>query len=161
MKSKTCLLTGVAIWLSLSAGTEKSNLTEGFRPGDLAPDITPENSRRAVDFTRRTGQYTLVNFWAAYDAVSRVRNMQFAQKTSGLDSTRITLFSVSMDEKESVFTETLKTDRLDATNQWYAGAQRSSLYKKYGLKNGLKNFLIDDSGVIVATNITVEQLSQW
>jgi hypothetical protein len=162
MKIKTCVFFGLATFVFLSSGTEKASLREGFQSGDLAPGIAFEEGDRMIDFSNRTGHYTLVNFWAAYDAVSRIHNMQLWHKMKELDSTRVTLFSISMDEKVSVYAETLKADKLETTNQLYAGQkQRSSLYKKYGLKDGFKNFLIDDKGVIVATNLSAEQLSGW
>ncbi|MDR3268690.1 MAG: thioredoxin family protein [Tannerella sp.] len=161
MQIKTCVLFGLtAVLLFLSAGSEKASFTEGFRPGNRASRIEYGESNLSVDFSNRTGHYTLLNFWAAYDAVSRVHNMQLWRKISALDSTRITLFSISMDENFSVYAETLKADKLDTTNQFYAGREnKSSLYKKYGLKDGFKNFLIDDKGVIVAANVTAEELS--
>jgi hypothetical protein len=161
MKIKAYVLTGLVALLGLSAGTEKASFTEGFRPGYLAPGIEYGESNRKVHFANRTGHYTLLNFWAAYDAVSRIRNMKLWFKMRELDSTRVTLYSISMDENFSVFEETLKTDKLETTNQWFVGQEKkSSLYKKYGLKNGFKNFLIDENGVIVETNITAEKLSE-
>lgn len=163
MKKNACILIGLAVMLlvHLSVGTENASFTEGYRPGDVAPEIKSGNRQREVDFAAQAGRYTLVNFWAAYDAVSRIHNIQLSRKTGDMDSARIALFSISMDEKASVFTETLKMDGLDAGNQWFAGQQREIISKKYGLKNRFGNFLIDDRGVIVATNLTAEQLSEW
>jgi hypothetical protein len=162
MEKKSCILIGLAATLlvNLSLGTENASITEGHRPGDAAPGITSGNGQREVDFASHAGRYTLVNFWAAYDAASRIRNIRLCRRADSLDSTRIVLLSISMDENASVFAETLKTDGLKADRQWFAGPQRDLLRKKYGLKNNrFGNFLIDDRGIIVATDLTPEQLS--
>ena len=161
MKIGTCVLSVAVVWLFLSAGTDKAGITEGYHLGDLAPRIESLENNRGIDFRNRSESYTLVNFWAAYDADSRVRNIALWNKVKDWDSTRIKVYSVSMDEKFSVFTETLKTDGLESANQWYDGKGKSSLlYKTYGLKKGLRNFLIDGQGVIVGVDLTPEAVSR-
>ena len=52
-------------------------------------------------------------------------------------------------------------DGLESANQWYDGKGKSSLlYKTYGLKKGLRNFLIDGKGVIVGVDLTPEAVSR-
>ena len=160
MKLKTCILSGMCVLLFLSAGVEKASLTSGYQPGYLAPKIEIPDNNQFIDFSVQPGHYTLVNFWAVYDAASRVRNVQLWNQMSALDSTKITLYSISLDERTSVYTETLKTDKLEATNQLHdRQGTKSPLFKKYGLQRGFRNFLIDDKGVIVAVNVTPEQLA--
>jgi len=158
MEFKTCVLSGLAVFLFLSAGTEKTSLTEGYRLGDLAPRIKSEGNDKEIDFSN-SKCYTLVNFWAAYDAKSRMNNVQLWNKMNELDSTKIVLYSVSMDETQSVFEETLKMDKLEMKNQFFEGkGKKSSVYKKYGLKSGFRNFLIDEQGVIIAVDIPSDEL---
>ena len=40
------------------------------------------------------------------------------------------------------------------------GYEKSELYGKFNLQKGLKNFLIDDKGVIIAANVTPDQLTE-
>lgn len=69
--------------------------------------------------------------------------------------------SISMDEKESIFTETVKIDKLDLSTQFHEGlGKESELYKKYDLRKGFKTFLINDEGVIIAANVTPEKLTE-
>lgn len=160
MEFKTCVLSGMVVFLFLSAGTEKTSLTEGYRLGDLAPRIESEENDEIIDFSS-SKCYSLVNFWAAYDATSRVRNVQLWNKMNELDSTLINLYSISMDENKSVFEETLKMDKLGMKNQYFEKkGKKSPVYKKYGLKNGFRNFLIDEQGVIIATDVSSDDLSK-
>lgn len=159
MNIRACVLFVSVVVLFLSAGTKKAGLTEGYRVGDLAPRIEYLENNSDIDFRNGSERYTLVNFWAAYDAESRLRNMQLWNKIKKMDSTKIAMYSVSLDENFSVYAETLKADRLESTNQLYDGrGKASSLYKKYGLKKGLRNFLVDDRGVIVGVNLSPEKL---
>ena len=98
MKIKASILSGVVATLFLSVGTERAGITEGFQIGDYAPAIIlPEFGGRAIDFREHAGQYTLVNFWAAYDAESRVRNIQLRNSVKELDSSLLAVHSISMD----------------------------------------------------------------
>lgn len=70
------------------------------------------------------------------------------------------MYSGSLDEKESIFTETVKADRLSGSKQFHEGlGKKSALYGKFNLQKGLKNFLIDDKGVIIAANVTPDKLT--
>ena len=155
------LIVSVAL-LGMSAGSKKAQLTEGVNPGDLAPSIEfLENGGESIRFQNPTGRYTLVNFWAAYDAESRMRNVLLANKVAAMGSDKIRLCAISLDERESVFAETIKIDQLDHASQYYMDATvASEVSKKYHLNKGLRNFLIDDQGVIVATNVEADQLEQ-
>jgi len=161
MKIRTYVLSVLALMLFFNAGTDKAGLIEGNRPGDIAPGI--ESLKTDVDIKFSTGScsYTLLHFWAAYDAGSRMLNVQLWNRLNQYDLSGINMISVSLDEPESIFTETVKTDGLEMTNQVHEMlGKHSEVYKKYGLKKGFRNFLIDDQGVIVATNVTPENLSK-
>ena len=114
-----------------------------------------------ASFHNQLGRYTLLNFWAAYDAESRARNVQLANEVNKFGPDKIAMCSISMDEKESIFTETVKIDKLDLSTQFHEGlGKESELYKKYDLRKGFKNFLINDEGVIIAANVTPEKLTE-
>lgn len=103
----------------------------------------------------------MLNFWAAYDAESRARNVQLANEVNKFGPDKIAMCSISMDEKESIFTETVKIDKLDLSTQFHEGlGKESELYKKYDLRKGFKTFLINDEGVIIAANVTPEKLTE-
>lgn len=160
MKIKASILSGLVAALFLSVGTERAGITEGFQIGDYAPTIIlPELGGRAIDFRRGSGEFTLVNFWAAYDAESRVRNVQLRNGVKALDSSLLAVHSISMDERKSVFEGTLKADGLEQTNQWNdRRGKASTLYKTYGLERGFRNFLIDGNGVIVGVNLSPDEV---
>ena len=141
MKVRAYVLIASVALLGMSAGSKKAKLTEGVNPGDLAPRIEFLGNDAKASFHNQLGRYTLLNFWAAYDAESRARNVQLAN--------------------EVIFTETVKIDKLDLSTQFHEGlGKESELYKKYDLRKGFKNFLINDEGVIIAANVTPEKLTE-
>jgi hypothetical protein len=160
MKIRTSVFSVVAGLFFLSAETDEANLTEGYRPGDIAPEIKSFETDADITFSNNSGYYTLLHFWAAYDAVSRMQNVRLWNKLRRDGRLPVKMISVSLDEVESVFVETVKTDKLELTDQLREKlGERSETYKKYGLKKGLRNFLIDANGVIIATGVTPDSLS--
>lgn len=154
------LIVSVAITV-MSSTTKKAGISEGITPGTLAPGIEFLGSGNNFDFQNHSGRYTLLNFWAAYDAESRASNVQLTNEVNKLGADEIAMLSVSFDEKASIFTETVKADKLDANNQfWNEQGKSSDVYRKYKLDKGFKNFLIDNKGVIIASNVTPKQLSE-
>ena len=147
--------------LAVSAGKKEAKPTAGVNPGDLAPRIeTLGNEAHGLSFQNHSGRYTLLNFWAAYDAESRARNVQLWNEVNKMSSNKIEMYSVSLDEKASIFNETIKMDKLSNTNQLHEELGKASdLYKKFNLKKGFKNFLINDEGVIVAANVNPDELT--
>lgn len=160
MKVRAYVLLVVVAVFVMSATTKKARISEGITPGSLAPRMELSGSGSDFDFPNRSGRYTLLNFWAAYDADSRMRNVQLANEVSKFSPDEVAMLSVSFDTNEAIFTETVKADKLDAHNQFWNGRVKlSNLYKKYGFRHGFRNFLIDDNGVIIATDVSAGQLA--
>ena len=104
MKVRAYVLIASVALLGMSAGSKKAKLTEGVNPGDLAPRIEFLGNDAKASFHNQLGRYTLLNFWAAYDAESRARNVQLANEVNKFGPDKIAMCSISMDEKESIFT---------------------------------------------------------
>ena len=161
MKVRAYVLIVTVALATMSSATKEARPTVGTNPGDLAPRIESLGNESNINFQNHSGRYTLLNFWAAYDAESRARNVQLWNEVNKLSSDKIAMYSISMDEKESIFTETVKIDKLDLSTQFHEGlGKESELYKKYDLRKGFKNFLINDEGVIIAANVTPEKLTE-
>lgn len=161
MKLRTYVLIGLAAIVIMSSGSKNAKPTVGINPGDLAPRIESFGSENSFNFQNHSGRYTLLSFWAAYDAESRLRNVQLVNEINKSCSDKVMICSVSLDENKSIFTETVKRDGLNEATQFHdEQGKLSDLYKKYRLEKGMKNFLINDKGVIIATNVTPENLTK-
>lgn len=161
MKIRAYVLLVLVAVVIMSSTTKEARVSEGITPGNFAPRIEFSGNKRSFDFQNHSGRYTLLSFWAAYDAESRASNIQLSNEVNKLCTDEIAMLSVSFDEKESIFTETVKADKLNASSQFHDElGKRSDVFRKYKLEKGFRNFLIDDKGVIIASNVTPKQLSK-
>ncbi len=152
---KTIFLLGIIPFL-MGSGTREMKITEGIQPGNLAPVIQVQDS------CLKTNGYVLLQCWAAYDAESRVQNVRMHNMLAQAQPEGLRLISVSMDEKECVFRGTVKADGLNAGTQFNEPAgNQSQLFKKYRLEKGFGNWLIDPQGVIVAKNISPNEVLKF
>ena len=70
--------------------------------------------------------------------------------------------SVSFDEYASIFRETVRKDGIVGAGCFVDTAgEKSRIFRKYGLKGGLTNYLLDENGMIIAKNISVAELSSY
>ena len=151
---------------SLTSFVEKDKPTGGLNVGDVAPDFTIESTSDAqynFDLTDLKGKYVLLSFWASYDAQSRMQN---ASLSNALHSTspnnNVEMVSVSFDEYQSIFEETIRKDQIVTPTCFVeTKGESSGLFKKYRLGRGFTNYLLDENGVIIAKNISAAELSAY
>lgn len=149
---------------SLTSFVEKDKPTGGLNVGDVAPDFTIESTsdvQHNFDLTDLKGKYVLLSFWASYDAQSRMQN---ASLSNALRSTSqdVEMVSVSFDEYQSVFQETIRKDQIVTPTCFVeTKGENSGLFKKYRLNRGFTNYLLDGNGVIIAKNISAAELSAY
>jgi hypothetical protein len=146
-------LFSLTAFLFLGSGTKEIKLTEGIQTGYLAPGI----NLQGVNF--EGNGYVLLQFWAAYDPQSRVQNARMHNVIAQAETDDLRLIAISLDENQSVFEGVIKVDHLDESTQFIEPAGRKSeVYKTFRLKNGFGNWLINSDGVIVAKNISPNEI---
>ena len=152
---------------SLTSFVEKDKPTGGLNVGDIAPDFKIKamstEQQPTQNLSKMKGKYVLLSFWASYDGQSRMQ-MQNASLSNALRSTSqdVEMVSVSFDEYQSVFQETIRKDQI-VTPTCFAETkgESSGLFKKYRLNRGFTNYLLDGNGVIIAKNISAAELSAY
>ena len=149
---------------SLTAFVEKDKPTGGLSVGDVAPDFRIESTlgeQHPFKLANLKGQYVLLSFWASYDAQSRMQNVSLNNVLRS-DAQQVKMVSVSFDEYQSVFEETIRKDQIVTPTCFVEiKGEDSGLFKKYRLNRGFTNYLLDGNGVIVAKNISAENLSAF
>ena len=154
----------VLLICSLTAFVEKDKPTGGLSEGDVAPDFKIESTSEeqpAFKLANMKGRYVLLSFWASYDAQSRMQNVSLSNALRST-SQDVEMVSVSFDEYQSVFQETIRKDQI-VTPTCFAETkgESSGLFKKYRLNRGFTNYLLDGNGVIIAKNISAAELSAY
>ena len=140
---------------------ERSTSTEKLALGDKAPELVlGDNNLQSLNLQNPSGDYTLLSFWASYDAEARLNNARFNQVLQ--HSARVKMVSISFDSYQSVYQAAIKQDGMNSSNcYWEMEGENSPLFKSYDLEGGFKNYLLDKDGVIVAKNLTADELVSY
>ncbi|MDR1003739.1 MAG: thioredoxin family protein [Prevotellaceae bacterium] len=151
---------------SLISFVEKDKPTGGLNVGDVAPDFSmsaASHGQPEQSLSRMRGRYVLLSFWACYDAHSRVQNAELSHALQQLTpEAPVEMVSVAFDPYASVFEETVRTDRITAAACFVdTRGNDSGIYRKYRLKRGFTNYLLDERGVIIAKNLSTADLSKY
>lgn len=147
----------VAVLLLLSAFNPRKR---GLKLGNMAPEVELADTK-LLSSELPDGRYTLLTFWASYDASSRIANICYDEAISALDSTRVRYIAVSYDRCAELFDAITQRDGVSMENQYYDKAgKHSSLYRHYRLDKGFACYLIAPDGTIVAQNPDLPTLAK-
>ena len=151
---------------SLTSFVEKDKPTGGLNVGDIAPDFKIQSmsaGQPLAELSDMKGKYVLLSFWASYDAHSRMQNASLSNVLrSASRNENVEMVSVSFDEYQSIFKETVRKDQIVTPTCFVeTKGESSSLFKKYRLGRGFTNYLLDENGVILAKNISAAELSAY
>ena len=140
-------------------GEDAARSSKGLQNGNTAPEIELSDFSNQLNLENYKGRYVLINFWAAYDASSRATNVTLWNEVKKINRNDVAMVSVSFDDFESIFRETVKIDGIDQSSQFFeAEGQHSELFEKYQLQKGFTSYLLDKSGKIIAQGINIENL---
>ena len=151
---------------SLTSFVEKDKPTGGLNVGDIAPDFKIQSmsaGQALAELSDMKGKYVLLSFWASYDAHSRMQNASLSNVLrSASRNENVEMVSVSFDEYQSIFKETVRKDQIVTPTCFVeTKGESSGLFKKYRLGRGFTNYLLDENGVIIAKNISAAELSAY
>ena len=151
---------------SLTSFVEKDKPTGGLNVGDIAPDFKIQSmsaGQPLAELSDMKGKYVLLSFWASDDAHSRMQNASLSNVLrSASRNDNVEMVSVSFDEYQSIFKETVRKDQIVTPTCFVeTKGESSGLFKKYRLGRGFTNYLLDENGVIIAKNISAAELSAY
>ena len=151
---------------SLTSFVEKDKPTGGLNVGDIALDFKIQSmsaGQPLAELSDMKGKYVLLSFWASYDAHSRMQNASLSNVLrSASRNDNVEMVSVSFDEYQSIFKETVRKDQIVTPTCFVeTKGESSGLFKKYRLGRGFTNYLLDENGVIIAKNISAAELSAY
>ena len=139
---------------------KKSVPTEKLALGDKAPELVLCNEMQPLNLQDASGNYTLLSFWASYDASSRAQNAALSHLLKNQD--QVKMISISFDRYRSVFNAAVRQHQIDtASCHLEMEGENSKIFKSYGLESGFRNFLLNSEGVIVAKNVTASELASY
>ena len=146
-----------------SASLPHQPSSEGLLVGDVLPKMkSMDVGGREADSAETSPRYRLIHFWAAYDATSRAANVVWDHYFAGQAPTAIHYEAISLDPDEAVWSQTISLDQVAQENQHcIAPEERNHYMARAGLLDGLRTYLVDERGVIVAVNPTPSELAKY
>lgn len=159
MKYVNFCLAVLASLMLMSSSVNKSIPATGYQPGNAIPNVAIlDLDGNVLKLSDLKGKKVVLNFWAAYDAQSRATNVQLYNYLTK-NSADVEFLSVSFDQNRNVFEKTLLLDRIESSSHFCdVNGPNSGIYKEFDLSKGFKSYLIDENGVIAATDVTPEKL---
>jgi thiol-disulfide isomerase/thioredoxin len=166
MLALTAILTIAGCHRNPSPERTKPTTEIGLEIGKMAPDLafsSPDG--KVITLSSLRGKMVLVDFWASWCLPCRMENPNvvkvYRQYKDGnfTEGKGFTIYSVSLDTKQSRWTDAIQQDGLDweyhvsDLNGWYSEAA-----KIYQISAIPANFLLNGDGVIIARDLRAETL---
>ncbi len=132
--------------------------------GEKAPEMVLCGANDTVSLSGFEGSWVILSFWSAADARSRMaQNMATSfMRGNGIpaNANGIELVSVNFDRSERLMEEIVRLDNLDAESQFHVGNpdEAEALRRAYRMQEGLRTFLINPAGELVAVDPTEADL---
>lgn len=147
---------------------EIEQLPVGTTLGLRAPEIVlPGLEGETLRLSSLRGKLVLVDFWAAWCNPCRRENPELVKLYSKYNDASFTkgegfeIYSVSLDRDEAAWKKAVEADKLNWTYQ--AGDMKGAgtePAQDYGIQMIPASFLLDQHGVIIATNLRGDALAE-
>lgn len=166
MRIKVLILIFLAGLAFLSFMNGSNDPAIGLQVGNKVPTIESELlNGEPFNLDSLKGKMVLVDFWASYDAPSRLENARKKMileeyKNSGfVNAQGLVIVSISLDRFKSPLTQSIKRDEIDHfLHLCDFQGRESELALQFAVQEQLSNFLIDGEGRIVARGSQLEEI---
>ena len=168
MRNKLLLITILAGFVFLSFINGSPEPKEGLQVGNKIPSINqPLLDGTAFSTDSLKGKMVLLDFWASYDAPSRVesyRKKQMAEKYKNqdfLNGKDFVIVSISLDRFKTPLKQVIKQDQLyEMYHICDFQGRESEIAKQFNTTQEMTNYLVDGHGRIVSVSKSMEEIDQ-
>ena len=130
-----------------------------FKEGMSAPDFTLEDIEgKKVSLSSFKGKYVLIDFWASWCAPCRQENPRLVKLYKQYKSKNFTILGVSLDDKKSLWTKSIKEDKLSWTQVSDLSGWQSPVVELYHIQSIPYSVFIDKQGRIICKGLRGDSL---
>ena len=127
--------------------------------GNYAPDITLNSiDNKQYSISQFKGKNLLIQFWSSSCKPCRNINSQLNHLYSKLKKHNTEIYSISIDDNYQDWMYSSKQDNIKWINVSDLMGWNSPVVKIYNIQGVPTNFLIDTNGIIIAKNISINEL---
>lgn len=132
---------------------------ENVEIGKEAPDFTMNDTQgNPVKLSDLRGKVLLVDFWASWCGPCRKENPNIVNAYKRFNEKGFDILGVSLDREQDSWLAAIKDDNLTWTHVSDLKYWNNAASKLYGVMSIPSNVLLDANGVIIARNLTGEEL---
>lgn len=132
---------------------------ENVQIGKTAPEFTlPDTAGVNVSLSDFRGKYVLLDFWASWCPPCRRENPNVVKAYQEYKDKNFTIIGISLDQNKAKWMKAIQDDQLTWTHVSDLKYWDSEIPALYGVRGIPSNVLLDPDGVIIAKNITGEEL---
>ena len=132
---------------------------ENVQIGKTAPEFSlPDTAGVAVSLSDFRGKYVLLDFWASWCPPCRRENPNVVKAFQDYKDKNFTIIGISLDNNKDKWLKAIADDNLTWTHVSDLKYWDSEIPALYGVRGIPANVLLDPDGVIIAKNITGEEL---
>lgn len=132
---------------------------ENVQIGKTAPEFTlPDTAGVEVSLSDFRGKYVLLDFWASWCPPCRRENPNVVKAYQEYKDRNFTIIGISLDQNKAKWMKAIQDDELTWTHVSDLKYWDSEIPALYGVRGIPSNVLLDPDGVIIAKNITGEEL---
>lgn len=137
----------------------KRNLPGNIMPSFVAWDMQEKQIGSQLIIPK--GKYVLLDFWASWCTPCRQQMKQLVNLYPKMDTTKIQIISLSIDEKSADWVEAIKQDQLRWKNYYDPKGITGNISREFNLTYIPQNRLIDAQAKIIAADMTLEDFNQF
>ena len=148
------LLTIGAILLCFSANRHTAHFDFAGLNAELGFD---ENSISTENY-----KLTVVEFWASWCAPCRTQNLQLQKLFDSLPDNKLQVVGVSLDADSLRWRKAIRNDKLTWNHQYrLSDSWQSPLVTEFKIRKLPSNFLVNQKGEIVSTDVTATRIKLY
>ncbi|MDR1403814.1 MAG: AhpC/TSA family protein [Tannerellaceae bacterium] len=132
---------------------------ENVQAGKVAPEFSlPDTAGVSVSLSEFRGKFVLIDFWAAWCPPCRKENPNVVKAFHEYKDKGFTVLGISLDRDRNQWLKAIHDDHLTWTHLSDLKYWDSEIPALYGVRGIPANVLLNPDGVIIATNISGEDL---